>query len=82
MKKTVQDLKIKTEAIKKTQTKGILEMENLGKQRRTAYESITNRIQEMEERISSAEDIIEEIDSLVKENAKSNKSLTQNIQET
>ena len=35
----------------------------------------------MEEKISSAEDSIEEIDSSVKENMKSNKSLTQNIQE-
>ena len=35
----------------------------------------------MEERISSAEDTIEETDSSVKENIKSNKSLTQNIQE-
>ena len=35
----------------------------------------------MEERISSAEDTIEETDSLVKENIKSKKSLTQNIQE-
>ncbi|KAL6044735.1 hypothetical protein STEG23_000932, partial [Scotinomys teguina] len=30
MNKTVEDLKIETEAIKKTQTEGILEMENLG----------------------------------------------------
>ena len=29
--KTVQDLKMEIEAIKKTQTEGILEMENLGK---------------------------------------------------
>ena len=35
----------------------------------------------MEERISSAEDAIEEIDSSVKANIKYNKSLTQNIQE-
>ena len=35
----------------------------------------------MEERISSIEDTIEETDSLVKENNKSNKFLTQNIQE-
>ena len=35
----------------------------------------------MEERISSAEDTIQEIDSSVKENIKYNKSLTQNIQE-
>ena len=42
---------------------------------------MSSRIQEMGERISSAEDTIEEIDSSVKENIKSNKSLTQNIQE-
>ena len=35
----------------------------------------------MEDRISSAEDTIEEIESLVKENSKSNENLTQNNQE-
>jgi hypothetical protein len=35
----------------------------------------------MEERISSAEDTIENIDTTVKENAKWKKLLTQNIQE-
>ena len=35
----------------------------------------------MEERISGAEDSIENIDTTVKENAKSKKFLTQNIQE-
>ena len=34
MKKKIQDLRTKTETIKKTQTKVILEMENLGKQSR------------------------------------------------
>ena len=43
--------------------------------------SITNRIQEIKERISGAEDSIEEINSLVKEQNKSNKFLTQNIHE-
>ena len=43
--------------------------------------SISNRIQEMEERISGAEDTIENIDTTVKENAKCKKLLTQNIQE-
>ena len=38
-----------------------------------------NRIQELEERISGVEDTIEEIDSLVKENIKFNKFLTQHI---
>ncbi|MGE9502007.1 hypothetical protein ACQP3D_26835, partial [Escherichia coli] len=35
----------------------------------------------MEERISGVEDTLAEIDSSTKENLKSNKSLTQNIQE-
>ena len=43
--------------------------------------SITNRIHEIEERISGAEDTIENIDTTVKENAKSKKLLIQNIQE-
>ena len=43
--------------------------------------SITNRIQEIEERISGIEDTIEDIDTTVKENTKSKKLLTQNIQE-
>ena len=56
-------------------------MENLGKRGGATDASITNRIQEIEERISGAEDIIENIDTTVKENAKSKKLLTQNIQE-
>ena len=36
--------------------------------------SIINRIQEIEERISGAEDTIENIDTKVKENAKGNKA--------
>ena len=79
MKEIVQGLKTEVGAIKKTQTEGILEMENLGKWSGTTNSSITNRIQEIEERISSAEDRIDEIDSLVKGNVKSNKFLTQNI---
>lgn len=45
-------------SIKKTQTQGILEMENLGNQRGTIDTSITNRIWEMEERILVIEDTI------------------------
>ena len=56
--------------------KRILYMENLGKQLGTVAGSVTNRIQEIEERISGADDTIEEIKSLVKENNKSNKFLT------
>ena len=60
--------------------KRILYTETLGKQTGTTAGSVTNRIQEIEERISGAEDTIEEIKSFVKEN-KSNKNLTQNILE-
>ncbi|MGU7598330.1 hypothetical protein, partial [Enterococcus faecalis] len=78
---TVQDLKTELETIKKTQTEGMLEVEKLSKQSVTTDASITNRIQEMEERISGVEDTLAEIGSSTKENLKSNKSLTKNIQE-
>jgi uncharacterized coiled-coil protein SlyX len=42
---------------------------------------ITKRIEEMEERISVAEDSIENMDTTIKENAKCNIILIQNIQE-
>ena len=63
------------ESIKKTQMQVTLEMKNLGKRTGTTDINITNRIQEMEERIQGIE-----IDTPVKENAKSKKFLTQNIQ--
>ena len=56
-------------------------MDNLGKRTEISETTITNRIQEIEERISGTEDTIEERDSLIKENSKFNKFLTQNIQE-
>jgi uncharacterized coiled-coil protein SlyX len=43
--------------------------------------SISKRIQELEEKISSAEDFIENMDTTIKENAKCKKILNQNIQE-
>jgi hypothetical protein len=49
MNKTVQDLKIEIEAIKKIQTEGILEMKNLGKRRGTTDVNVNNRIEKMEE---------------------------------
>ena len=64
--------------IKKSQRETIMEIENLGKRSGVIDASITNRI---EERIAGAEDTIENIDTTVKENAKSKKLLTQNIQE-
>ena len=77
----IQDLNIEIQAIKKTETKGILEMKNLGKWSATTNTNTNNRIQEIEERIRGIENSIEEIDSLVKENVKFNKCLAQNIQE-
>jgi uncharacterized coiled-coil protein SlyX len=81
LNKTIQDLKMEVETIKKSQRETILEIENLGKISGIIVASITNRIQEIEERISGAEDTIETIDTTVKENAKCKKVLTQNIQE-
>ena len=73
-------MKTEMEVMKKTQTEGRLDMENLGKQTETTETSITNRIQETEERILDAKDTIEKINALIKENSKSNKFLTKNIQ--
>jgi uncharacterized coiled-coil protein SlyX len=77
LNKTIQDLKMEVETIKKSQRETTLEMENIGKKSGAIDASITNRIQEMEERISSAEDIIENIDTTIKENSKHKKILTQ-----
>jgi hypothetical protein len=54
-------------------------MENLGKRTGTTDVSITNKIPETDQRISDVQYTIEEIDTLVKENTKSTKFLTQNI---
>ena len=81
LNKTIQDLKIEIKTIKKSQRETTLEVENLGKRSGVIDMSITNRIQEIEERISGAEDTIENIDTTIKRNAKRKKLLTQNIQE-
>jgi hypothetical protein len=54
------------ETIKKSQMVATLEMENLGKRSGTEYASITNRIQDIEERISRVEHTLEDIDKMVK----------------
>ena len=72
------------ETIKKSQRETTLEIENLGKRSGVIDASIiTNRIQEIEERISGAEDTIENIDTTTKKkNVKCKKILTQNTQES
>jgi prefoldin subunit 5 len=81
LNKTIQDLKMEVETIKKTQRDTTVEVEILGKKSGTIDASISNRIQEMEERISCAEDSIENVDTTIKETANCKKILTQNIQE-
>jgi chromosome segregation ATPase len=65
--KTIQDLKREVETIKKAQREKSLEIETLGTKSRTIDSSISNRIQEMEERISGAEDSVEKMDTTIKE---------------
>jgi predicted ribosome quality control (RQC) complex YloA/Tae2 family protein len=72
---------LEIETIKKSQRETTLEIENLGKRPGVIDTSITNRIQEIEEIISSAEDTIENIGISTKENVKYKKLLTTNIQE-
>jgi uncharacterized coiled-coil protein SlyX len=72
---------MEVDTIKKTQSEAMLEIETLGKKSGSIDESISNRIQEIEERISGTEDYIENISTTIKENAKCKNILTQNIQE-
>jgi hypothetical protein len=81
LNKTIQDLKMEVEKIKKTQREATLEREALGKKSGAIDGNISNRIKEMEKRISGAEDSIENMDTTIKENANCKKILTQNIQE-
>jgi hypothetical protein len=73
---------MEVETIKKTQMKTTLEIETLGKKTGNIDAKISNRIQEMEERISDKKDSIKNMDTTIKENAKCKKILTQNIQDT
>jgi hypothetical protein len=68
LNKVIQDLKVEEETIKKTQMEANLEMEDLGKRSGITDISIINRIQEREERISGVEEMVEEIDTSIKEN--------------
>jgi hypothetical protein len=70
LNKTIQNLKMEIESLKRTQRKTALEIENLGKRTGVTDANITSRIQMIEERISVAEDIVEGTDTTVKENSK------------
>ena len=82
MNKTTLDLKREVDTIKKTQSEAMLEIETLGKKCETIDADISNRIQEMEERILGAEDSIQNISTTIKENAKCKKILTQNTRKS
>ena len=56
MNKTILDLIREVDTMKKTQSEATLEIETLGKKSGTIDASISNKIQEIEERISGAED--------------------------
>ena len=65
MNKTIQDLKMKVETIKKSQSETTLELKNLGKRSGVIDASITNRIQDIEGRISGAKDTLENTDATI-----------------
>lgn len=54
--KNIQDIKVEVDSLKKIQTETKLEMKNLGYQIKTSVVSLTNRLQDMGERISGLED--------------------------
>ena len=68
MIKTIQDLKMEIETIRKSQRETALQLENLGKRSGVIDASIINRIQEIEESIWGLENTIENIDTTIKEN--------------
>jgi predicted nucleic acid-binding Zn-ribbon protein len=66
LNKTIQDLKMEVETIRKSQREITLKVETLEKKSGAIDASITNRIQEIAERISGAEDTIENMDTTKK----------------
>ena len=66
LNKTIQEIKREVDTIKKTQSEATLEIETIGKKSGTTNASISNRIQEMKERISGAEDSIENTGTTIK----------------
>jgi predicted nucleic acid-binding Zn-ribbon protein len=74
LNKTIKDLKIEIETIRNLQRETTLEIEHLGKRSEVINTSISNKIQEIEERISGTEDTIENVDTTVKEKANANSS--------
>jgi hypothetical protein len=72
---------MEVESLKKTKRETALEMENLGKRTGVIDISNTKRIQEKEEIISGAEDIIQDINTTIMESTNNKMLLSQSIQE-
>ena len=66
MNKTILDLKMSLETTKNSQRVTSLELENLGMRSGVIDSSITNRVQEIEDSVSGAEDTILNIDITMK----------------
>ena len=66
MNKTLQDLKVEIESVKKTPTQVIREMKNLGTLTGTSEVNLTSRIQKMEERILGIENTTKAMDTSIK----------------
>jgi hypothetical protein len=82
LNKTIQDeKKMEVETVKKSESETTLEIKNLGKRSGVIDVSISNRIQEIEKRISGAKDNRENMGIIVKANAKCKTLLTKNIQQ-
>jgi hypothetical protein len=81
MNRTILDLKWEVDTIKRNKSEAMMKIETPGKKFRIIDASISNRIQEMKERITSTADSIENICTTIKEKAKCKKILTKNIQE-
>jgi chaperonin cofactor prefoldin len=73
LNKTIEDIKMQVETIKKIIRGGNSGDRKLGKKSGAIDASITNRTQEIEERISDTEYSIENIDTTIKENVKCKK---------
>lgn len=59
-------MKVEIEPLRKTQTEIKLEHLKSNKQKKTSEVNLTNKVQDMAERISGIEDKVEEMDTLIK----------------
>ena len=81
MKEWKREFKTEIDTIKKTLKEITLEVEHQKEKSGVTEASISNRLQEIEERILGAEDNIVNIDKTAREDAKNKKLLTQNVLE-